>query len=165
MAYVCPKSYAKNLGVFFYPITKIVFIFKYILIIVWIIHIHYIYLIKYFVCLVDFSMPWYSSKLYAHIGKTKKNCILKILHGIMFFFHGPSIRSFSKKLTSMDMIIVIFYNFSPTHIIFTKCWISKMYKNLLIFLKCLSNFSYCKFQKTYSLKIVTLKITLWLCFS
>ncbi len=27
MAYVCPKSYAKNLSVFFNPITKIVLIF------------------------------------------------------------------------------------------------------------------------------------------
>jgi hypothetical protein len=40
-----------------------------------------------------------------------------------------------------------------------------MYKNLLIFLKFWSNFYYCKFQKTYNLEIVALKITLWLCFS
>jgi hypothetical protein len=76
-------------------------------------------------CLVDFGVPWDSSKLCAHSGKTRNNCNLLILHGVMFFFYGPSIRFFSKKLTSMDMIIVTIYNISPTHIIFNKCRISK----------------------------------------
>jgi hypothetical protein len=80
---------------------------------------------KIFVCLANFGVPWDSSKLCAHSGKTRKNCIFLILHGIMFFLYGPSIRIFSKKLTSMDMIIVIVYNISPTHIIFHKWWISK----------------------------------------
>jgi hypothetical protein len=77
------------------------------------------------VCLADFGMPWHSSKLCAHSGKTRKNYNFLILHGVMFFLYGPSIRIFSKKLTSMDMIIVIVYNISPTHIIFNKCLISK----------------------------------------
>ncbi len=79
--------------------------------------------------LANFGAPWDSSKLCAHNGKTRKNCIFKILHGVMFFLHGPSIMIFSKKLTSMDMISLIVYNFNPTHIILNKCWISKK-KNL-----------------------------------
>jgi hypothetical protein len=120
MAYVCPKSFAKNLGVFLsyhqYCINILIYN-NYC-----IDYTRTLYnLINYFVCLADFGMPCYSSKLCAHIGKKKEELHFFDLTWSNFFLHAPSIRIFQKTLTSMDMIIVILYKFSPTHIIFTKC--------------------------------------------